>query len=72
MIQESAGTGWKEMYQVFNMGQRLEIFTDKDTAEGIISIAKSFNIDAQISGYVEKAEKKEVIIDSKHGNFSYC
>ena len=71
MIQASAGTGWKEMYQVFNMGQRLEIFTDKDTAEGIISIAKGFNIDAQISGYVERAEKKEVVIDSKHGSFSY-
>jgi phosphoribosylformylglycinamidine cyclo-ligase len=71
MIQESAGTGWREMYHVFNMGQRLEIFTDKETAEGIISIAKSFNIDAQISGYVEKAEKKEVVIESPHGNFNY-
>ena len=72
MIQEAAGTGWKEMYQVFNMGQRLEIFTDKDTAAAIIAISKSFGIDACISGYVEKAEKKEVIIDSKHGSFSYC
>ena len=72
MIQDAAGTGWKEMYQVFNMGQRLEIFTDKDTAAGIIAIAKSFNIDAQISGYVEKAEKKEVVIESKYGHFSYC
>ena len=72
MIQEAAGTGWKEMYQVFNMGQRLEIFTDKDTAASIIAIAKSFHIDAQVSGYVEKAEKKEVVIESGHGNFSYC
>ncbi len=71
IIQESAGTDWKEMYQVFNMGQRLEIFTDKDTAESIISIAKSFNIDAQVSGIVEKAEKKEVRIENIHGNFSY-
>ncbi len=71
MIQQSAGTGWKEMYQVFNMGQRLELFTDKDTAEGIIAIAKSFHIDAQISGYVEKAEKKEVRIESPYGTFSY-
>ena len=72
MIQAAAGTGWKEMYQVFNMGQRLEIFTDKDTAASIIAIAKSFNIDAQISGYVEKAQQKEVVIESKYGNFSYC
>ncbi|MFI5196769.1 MAG: AIR synthase-related protein, partial [Chitinophagales bacterium] len=72
MIQASAGTDWKEMYQVFNMGQRLEIFTDKDTAEGIIAIAKGFNIDARVSGYVEKSEKKEVVIEGEHGNFSYC
>ena len=71
MIQECAGTEWKEMYQVFNLGQRLEIFTDKDTAAGIIEIAKSFNIDAQISGYVEQAEKKEVVIESEKGIFSY-
>jgi phosphoribosylformylglycinamidine cyclo-ligase len=72
MIQESAGTEWREMYQVFNMGQRLEIFTDPETAEGIIAIAKSFNIDAQVSGIIEKSEKKEVIIESGHGIFSYC
>ncbi len=71
MIQESAGTDWKEMYQVFNMGQRLEIFTDKETAEKIITISKSFNIDAQISGYVENADKKEVVIESEHGRFVY-
>ena len=71
MIQASAGTDWREMYQVFNMGQRLEIFTDKDTANGIIEIAKSFNIDAQVSGYVEAAEKKEVVVDSEHGRFVY-
>jgi phosphoribosylformylglycinamidine cyclo-ligase len=71
MIQASAGTDWREMYQVFNMGQRLEIFTDKDIAAGIIEIAKSFNIDAQISGIIEAAEKKEVVIDSPYGSFNY-
>ncbi len=71
MIQQSAGTDWREMYQVFNMGQRLEIFTDKDTAEKIIEIAAGFNIAAQISGYVEAAEQKEVVIESRHGSFSY-
>jgi phosphoribosylformylglycinamidine cyclo-ligase len=71
LIQESAGTDWREMYQVFNMGQRLEIFTDKDTAASIIAISKSFGIDAQISGYVEDAPKKEVIIKSSYGTFTY-
>lgn len=71
MIQQSAGTEWKEMYQVFNMGQRLEIYTDKDTAAAIVEISKSFNIDAQVSGYVEAADKKEVIVESPYGTFSY-
>ncbi len=71
MIQDAAGTDWKEMYQVFNMGQRLEIFTDKETAESIVAISKSFNIYAQISGYVEDAAEKEVVIDSSYGTFSY-
>ncbi len=71
MIQQSAGTDWKEMYQVFNMGQRLEIYTDKETAAAIVEISKSFNIDAQVSGYVEAADKKEVIVESSYGTFSY-
>lgn len=71
MIQEAAGTSWQEMYQVFNMGQRLEIYTDQATAESIIAISKSFNIDAQISGYVTTAEQKEVIIESEKGTFEY-
>lgn len=71
MIQKSAGTDWKEMYQVFNMGQRLELFTDKETAASVVEIAKSFNIDAQISGYVTDAEQKEVVIESPHGSFTY-
>jgi phosphoribosylformylglycinamidine cyclo-ligase len=71
MIQESAGTDWREMYQVFNMGQRLEIFTDKNTAAAIIAIAAGFGIDAQISGYVEDADKKEVVIESPYGRFAY-
>ena len=71
LIQKSAGTDWKEMYQVFNMGQRLEFFTDKETGEAIIEISKGFNIEAQISGYVEKAEKKEVLIESPYGTFAY-
>lgn len=71
MIQEAAGTDWKEMYQVFNMGQRLEVFTDKETAQNIIAIAKTLNIDGQVSGYVTDADKKELIIESGHGTFHY-
>ncbi|MCB0700536.1 MAG: phosphoribosylformylglycinamidine cyclo-ligase [Chitinophagaceae bacterium] len=71
MIQESAGTDWKEMYQVFNMGQRLEIFTDKETAASIVDIASEFRIEAQISGQVDASNKKEVVIDSPYGSFIY-
>src|SRR5690606_14130728 len=71
MIQEAAGTDWKEMYQVFNMGQRLELFTDQATAEQIVRIAADFKIDTQISGYVEAATQKEVVIESPYGTFSY-
>jgi phosphoribosylformylglycinamidine cyclo-ligase len=71
MIQEAAGTDWREMYQVFNMGQRLELYTDAETANAIIALAASFGIDAQISGYVEEADKKEVLIQSPYGTFTY-
>jgi phosphoribosylformylglycinamidine cyclo-ligase len=71
LIQESAGTDWKEMYQVFNCGQRLEIYTDADTAEAIVETAGGFGIEARISGRVEAAERKEVVIDGPFGTFSY-
>lgn len=71
MIQDAAQTDWKEMYQVFNMGQRLEIYTDAESAQGIIDIARSFNIEAQVSGYVREAEQKEVRIESEQGTFIY-
>jgi len=71
MIQEAAATDWREMYQVFNMGQRLEIFTDAQTAASLVAIAESFQIEAVISGYVEAAEKSELIIESEWGQFIY-
>lgn len=71
LIQEAAGTSWQEMYQVFNMGQRLEIFTDKATAPLLVAIAQSFNIDAQISGYITSSNRKEVEIISEKGTFTY-
>ena len=71
MIQEESGTPWQEMYKVFNMGHRFEIYTDEKTAEEIISIAKSFKIDAQIIGRVEKAERKSLTVKSEFGEFHY-
>ncbi len=70
-IQAAAQTDWKEMYQVFNMGQRLEVYTDATTAEALIKIAQSFHIDAQVSGYVCAAKAKEVLIESEKGSFLY-
>ncbi len=71
MIQSESGTAWKEMYQVFNMGQRLEFYVPESIATGIIDIAKTFNIDAQIVGRVENAEKNTVTIQSDYGTFTY-
>ena len=71
MIHEESGTDWKEMYKVFNMGHRMEIYIDDSYAQEIISIAKSFNIDAQVIGSIEKSDSKRLTIRSKHGNFDY-
>lgn len=71
LIQESAQTPWKEMYQVFNMGQRLEIFTNQTTAECIVEIAASMGIEAVISGYVTASEQKEVVLETPYGSFCY-
>tara|TARA_A100000171_G_scaffold29083_1_gene27197 strand:+ start:5409 stop:6557 length:1149 start_codon:yes stop_codon:yes gene_type:complete len=71
MIQEESETSWKEMYKVFNMGHRMEIYIDEEFAEEIISISKSFNIDAQIVGRVETSKSKELTIKSAYGNFTY-
>ena len=71
MIQESSGTDWKEMYKVFNMGHRLEIYTNEKAAEEMIQIAKEFNIEAQIVGHVEASDKKQLTIKSEFGTFEY-
>ncbi|MBR5240503.1 MAG: phosphoribosylformylglycinamidine cyclo-ligase [Muribaculaceae bacterium] len=70
-IQEQSGTDWKEMYKVFNMGHRMEIYLSPEHAEEVIAISKSFGIDAQIVGRVEASEKKELIIKSEFGTFEY-
>ncbi|MBO5974149.1 MAG: phosphoribosylformylglycinamidine cyclo-ligase [Paludibacteraceae bacterium] len=71
LIQKESGTDWREMYKVFNMGHRLEIYLPEQYAQQIISIAKEFNIDAQIIGYCESSEKAELFIESPYGTFYY-
>ena len=71
MIQEESKTDWKEMYQVFNCGHRMEVYVNEKFADTIISISKSFGIDAQIIGFVENAAKKQVTIRSDKGEFVY-
>jgi len=70
IIQEQSKTDWKEMYKVFNMGHRMEIYVDPSVAEEIISISKSFNIDAQVIGHIEEG-KKSLTIHSEYGTFEY-
>jgi phosphoribosylformylglycinamidine cyclo-ligase len=70
-IQEASNSDDREMYQVFNMGCRMEIYTDKDFAETIIQEAASFNIDAQIIGRVEASDKKELMIKTKNGDLIF-
>jgi phosphoribosylformylglycinamidine cyclo-ligase len=71
LIQEQSKTDWKEMYQVFNMGHRMELYVDENIAEDIISISKSFNVDAKIVGRVEASEEKKLTIKSEYGSFEY-
>ena len=71
LIQEESKTDWKEMYKVFNMGCRLEVYTDDQTAEAIIAIANQFNIEAKIIGHVEAADSKKVTMQTAHGIFEY-
>ena len=70
-IQEQSGTDWKEMYKVFNMGHRMEIYLAPENAQAVIDIAHSFNIEAQVVGFVEAAEKNSLIIESEYGKFEY-
>lgn len=70
-IKEQSGTAWDEMYKVFNMGHRLEVYLSPEHAKEVIAISKSFNIDAQVVGRVEESDKKELIIKSEFGEFIY-
>jgi len=71
LIQEQSQTGWKEMYQVFNCGHRMELYVNPKIAEEIIAISKSFNVNAQIVGRVEASDSKKLTIQSNYGTFEY-
>lgn len=71
MIHEESGTAWEEMYQVFNMGHRMELYVDPSIADDIISISESFGVAAQIVGRVEEGEGKTLTISSEYGTFNY-
>ena len=71
LIQEQSGTDWKEMYQVFNCGHRLELYVDQSIANDLIAIANSFNVEAQIIGKVSASETKQLTIASEFGTFTY-
>ena len=71
LIQEQSKTDWKEMYQVFNMGHRMELYVDEKIADEIIEISRSFNVDAKIVGSVEASDSKKLTIKSTHGEFQY-
>jgi phosphoribosylformylglycinamidine cyclo-ligase len=71
LIHEQSGTSWEEMYRVFNMGHRFEIYTNSKNAAEIISIASGFNLEAKVVGYCEASEKKRLTINSEFGKFEY-
>jgi phosphoribosylformylglycinamidine cyclo-ligase len=71
LIQQESKTDWKEMYQVFNMGHRMELYVNPEIAEEIIAISKSFNVEAQIVGRVEASDSKKLTIKSEFGEFEY-
>ena len=71
LIQNESNTNWKEMYKVFNMGHRMEIYLPKEYAEDIILISKEFGVDAQVIGYVESSNGKKLTINSEKGEFIY-
>ena len=70
-IQEQSGTEWSEMYKVFNMGHRMEVYLPEEHAAEVIAISKSFGIDAQVVGFVEEAEQTELIIETENGRYTY-
>ena len=71
LIQEQSKTDWKEMYQVFNCGHRMELYVPQNIADDIIAISESFGVEAQIVGRVEASDSKKLTIKSEYGIFEY-
>jgi len=71
LIQEESGTDWKEMYKVFNMGHRMEIYLPQEYAQEVIDISRSYGVEAQMVGFVEASGKKELMIESEYGWFEW-
>ena len=71
LIKKESQTNWREMYKVFNMGHRMELYVQKEFSNDILDIAKKFNLDAQIIGYVEKSNGKKLTIESPEGSITY-
>jgi phosphoribosylformylglycinamidine cyclo-ligase len=71
LIQKQSGTDWKEMYQVFNMGHRFELYVEPSIADKIMAISRDFGIDARIVGKVETSERNELTIKSEYGEYYY-
>lgn len=71
LIQEQSGTDWKEMYQVFNCGHRMELYVNESVAKDLIAISREFDVDARIVGYVEPNTSKKLTIKSEYGTFVY-
>ena len=71
IIKKESNTDWKEMYKVFNMGHRMELYVKPEISDQIIEISKSFGVDAKIIGRVEDSESKKLTISSEHGSFEY-
>jgi phosphoribosylformylglycinamidine cyclo-ligase len=71
LIQEQSGTDWREMYKVFNMGHRMEIYLPENIAPAVIGISQAFGIDAKVIGRVSAASKRQVTVTSDKGTFTY-
>ena len=70
-IQAESGTPWSEMYKVFNMGHRMELYVPQEVAQDMVGISRSFGVDARIIGRVESAARSEVVLESQYGSFTY-
>jgi phosphoribosylformylglycinamidine cyclo-ligase len=72
LVQKESGTEWKEMYRVFNMGHRMEIYLPERYAADVISVSKSYSIDARIVGRVEQSDSRKLTIETDTGKFEYA